>query len=335
MLDTNLWYEVENFFQVLKKENPNILEGTIASDPPYNAKWGYSDVSWTGSREEVKNIGFYQIACDHNYASAFGLQMVQGEFLPPGMTWWQNADDKSFDIVINESFRDLMDVENPLGIKVKYGSGEGKVIGVVKDFNFKPLKENISPLVLCFNPEASTRVYIKTNGKDKQTTLNYILDKYREMKPTHVSRPVVYSTINDEYNEIYKTELQTAKILTVFSFVAFFLSLIGVISMISFMVETRTKEIAIRKINGATAMDIILLFIKEIFRVAVIAWVVAIPVCYIIMKDWLQGYIFRTPLSWWIFILIPLLMIIITSLIITAQVYITAQQNPVESLRNE
>ena len=336
VLDTSLWYEVENFFQVLKKENPNILEGTIASDPPYNAKWGYSDVSWTGSREEVKNIGFYQIACDHNYASTFGLQMVQGEFLPPGMTWWQwTDDDKSFDIVVNESFRDLMGVENPLGMKVKYNSGEGKVIGVVKDFNFKPLKEKISPLILCFNPEASTKVYIKTNGKDKSTTLNFILAKNKEMKPAHANRPIIHRTINDEYNEIYKTEIQIAKILTVFSVVAFFLSLIGIISMISFMVETRTKEIAIRKINGATAPDIIMLFIKEIFWVALIASIAAIPVCYLVMNDWLQNYIFRTPLSWWIFTLIPLLMIGITSLIIAVQVYITARQNPVESLRSE
>lgn len=335
VLNTGLWYGVKDFFQVIKKENPNILEGTIASDPPYNAKWGYSDVSWTGSREEVKNVGFYQISCDHNYASAFGLQVVQGEFLPPGMTWWQWSDDKSFDIVINESFRDLMGVENPLGMKVKYSSGEGKIIGVVKDFNFKPLKEKISPLILCFNPEVSTQVYIKTNGKDKQTTLSYVLNKYKEMKPTHSNRPVVYGTINDEYNEIYKTEIQTAKILTVFSVVSFFLSLIGVISMISFMVETRTKEIAIRKINGATAPDIILLFIKEIFLVEVFASIVAIPVCYLLMADWLQSYIFRTPLSWWIFVLIPLLMILITCLIIAAQVYVTARQNPVESLRNE
>lgn len=335
VLDTGLWYEVKDFFQVLKKENPNIIDATIASDPPYNAKWGYSDVSWTGSREEVKNVGFYQIACDNNYASTFGLQMVQGEFLPSGMTWWQWTDDKSYDIVINESFRDLMGVENPLGMKVKYDSGEGKVIGVVKDFNFKPLKEKITPLILCFNPESSTQVYIKTNGKDRQTTLNYILAKNKEMKPAHANRPIIYHTINDEYNEIYKTEIQTAKILTVFSVVAFFLSLIGIISMISFMVETRTKEIAIRKINGATAPNIIMLFIKEIFWVALIASIAAIPVCYLVMNDWLQNYIFRTPLSWWIFSLIPLLMIAITSLIIAVQVYITARQNPVESLRNE
>lgn len=335
ILDTNLWYDADNFFQVIKSENPNIIEGTIASDPPYNAKWGYSDVSWTGSQEEIKNVGFYQIACDCHYASAFALQVVQGNFLPPGMTWWQDTDDKSFDIVINESFRDLMGVENPLGIKVKYNSGEGRVIGVVKDFNFKPLREKVSPLILCFNPEASTQVYIKTTGKDKQTTLNYILEKYKEMKPKYVDRPVIHRTVQDEYNEIYKIEMQTAKILTVFSIVAFFLSLIGVISMVSFMVETRTKEIAIRKINGATPMDIIMLFVKEIFRVAVIASVVAIPVCYIIMSNWLQSYVFRTPLSWWIFVLIPVLVILIISLIISVQVYMTARQNPVKSLRNE
>lgn len=335
ILDTDLWYEVEDFFQVITSENSNIIGGTIASGPPYNAKWGYSNVSWTGSREEMKNVGFYQIACDCHYASVFGLELVQGEFLPPGMTWWQWSDDKSYDIVINESFRNLMGVDNPLGITVNYGFYSGKIIGVVKDFNFKPLKEKISPLILSFNPEASTQVYVKTNGKDKEATLNYILSKYKEMQPTHAVRPIVYRTVEDEYAMIYSEEIQTAKILTVFSIVSFFLALIGIVSMISFMVETRTKEIAIRKINGATARDIILLFLREIFRIAAVASVIAVPVCYLLMSRWLQSYVFRTPLSWWIFMLVPVLMIVVTSLIIAVQVYLTARQNPVVSLRSE
>ena len=97
---------------------------------------------------------------------------------------------------------------------------EGKIIGVVKDFNFKPLKEPITPLIISFNPESSNNVYIKTTGRDKKATLDYIIAKYKEMKPDFKKHPVIYHTVEDEYNEMYETELRTAGMLSVF-FISF------------------------------------------------------------------------------------------------------------------
>ena len=336
VLQTSLWYNAESFFQVIKKENPNILDATISSSPPYNATWGYSGVSWEGSSDAAKEMEFTQIFCDHNYANTFGLELVSGEFIPPGLTWWQYSEEKSYNIVINESFQKLMGEDNPLGITVSYGWGmKGKIIGVVKDFNFKPLRSNITPLIISFNPEISNVVYIKTTGNDKQGTLDYILDKYKEMKPDYAQRPVAYHTVEDDYNKMYETELRTASMLSIFAIISFFLSLMGVISMTSFMIEKRTKEIAIRKINGANAVNIILIFVRDIIKIALIASAVAIPVCYAVMNNWLQGYVYRTTLSWWIFIVIPLFIIIITAIMIALQVYLTTRQNPVQSLRSE
>lgn len=109
----------------------------------------------------------------------------------------------------------------------------------------------------------------------------------------------------------------------------------GIISMLSFMIEKRSKEIAIRHINGAKIKDIILLFAGDIFKIVAITAIIAIPLCYILLSNWLQGYVYRTTLSWWIFLLIPLLIMAITLLVISLQVYFTAQKNPVESLKNE
>lgn len=336
MLDTSLWYDVESFITIIKKENPNIIDATIASSPPYNSQFGYSGVSWEGSDEDEKNLSYTQIFCDHHYANTFGLQLIDGQFIPPGLSWWQNSEQDSYNIVINEAFKEMMGEDNPIGITVKYAWGmKGKIIGVVKDFNFKPLKEKISPLIMSFNPEASSKLYIKTTGKDKQATLDYILEKYKEMKPDYAKRPVMYSTVEEEYRNMYQSELRTAKILSVFSVISFVLSLLGVISMISFMIEKRAKEIAIRKINGASIKDISLMFIKDITKVALLASVVSVPICYLIMHNWLQGYVYRTSLSWWIFIIIPAFIILVTSIIIAIQVYLTARQNPVESLRSE
>jgi putative ABC transport system permease protein len=336
VLETSLWYGAEDFIQVIKNENPNVTDASIASSPPYNASWGYSGVSWEGSSDAVKEIEFTQIFCDHHYANTFGLQMVSGEFIPPGLKWWQFSEDKSFNIVINESFQRLMGEENPLGITVTYGWGmKGKIIGVVKDFNFKPLRTGITPLIISFNPESSIAVFVKTTGKDRQETLNYILAKYKEMKPDFVNRPVMYHTVEDDYNKMYEAELRTAKMLSFFAIISFLLSLTGVVSMVSFMIEKRTKEIAIRKINGASVPDIIRLFARDIILLGLIASAVAVPVCYAVMYGWLQNYVYRTPLSWWIFISVPLSVILVTGIIIALQVRLTARKNPVESLRNE
>jgi len=155
------------------------------------------------------------------------------------------------------------------------------------------------------------------------------------MKPDYAQRPVAYHTVEDDYNKMYETELRTASMLSIFAIISFFLSLMGVISMTSFMIEKRTKEIAIRKINGANAVNIILIFVRDIIKIALIASAVAIPVCYAVMNNWLQGYVYRTTLSWWIFIVIPLFIIIITAIMIALQVYLTTRQNPVQSLRSE
>jgi putative ABC transport system permease protein len=336
VLESGLWYEAEDFIQEIKKENPNVMDASLALCAPFNASWGYSGISWAGSKEDVKKTEFIEISCDTHYANLFGLQLIAGEFIPSGLTWWQDSKDDSFNIVINEAFQKLMNEENPLGITVTYGYGrKGKIIGVVKDFNFKPLKEKITPLIISFNPEFCFNVYVKTNGQNPKETLKYILETYKKMKPDWSNRPVMYHTAEDEYIKMYATELRIAKLSLIFSILSFVLSLMGVVSMISFMAEKRTKEIAIRKINGATIFDIISLFIREIMKAGIIASIPAIVVSYLIMHQWLSNYIYRTSLSVWIFILVPALVFAIVGVVISLQIYWTARKNPLDSLRSE
>lgn len=336
ILNTMLWYGAEDFIRIIKKENPNVIDASIASSAPYNSSYNYSGVSWTGGKESSKEMEFTQIFCDHNYANTFGLRVIQGEFIPPGLTWWQYSEEKSFHIVINEAFKRVIGEENPLGITVDYAWGmRGKIIGVVKDFNFKPLKEPVTPLIISFNPEVCGTLYIKTTGKDKKATLDYILAKYREMKPDYRKTPVMYRTVEDEYEEMYETELRTMGMLSVFSVVSLALALMGIVGIISFMIEKRTRELAIRRINGARTGDIVRLFSRDILLVAAAASLVSIPVSYVLMYNWLQEYVYRTALSGWVFLLIPALIMLTTLLVIGSQVYLSVQKNPVDALRSD
>jgi putative ABC transport system permease protein len=336
VLETGLWYDAENYIQEIKKGNPNIVDASIAMCAPFNADYGYTGISWEGSKEDIQKTTFVEIACDTHYAEVFGLQLIAGEFIPSGLNWWQYSTDDSYNIVINEAFQKLMNEENPIGITVTYGWGQkGKIIGVVKDFNFKPLKEKITPLIISYNPEASFNVYVKTNGQNPKETLSYILETYKKMKPDYAQRPVMYHTAEDEYSEMYAAELRIAQLSLIFAILSFVLSLMGVVSMISFLLEKRTKEIAIRKINGASIFDIIRLFVKEIMTTGIIASLPAMIVSYWIMSQWIANYVFRTSLSVWIFILIPILVFVIAGATISLQIYWTARKNPLDSLRSE
>lgn len=124
-------------------------------------------------------------------------------------------------------------------------------------------------------------------------------------------------------------------VIVTFSVISLLLTLMGVISMLSFMIEKRSKEIAVRHINGAKTKNIILLFARDIFKIAIFTAIIAIPLCYLLLSNWIRSYVYRTRLNGWVFLLIPLLIMIATLLVISVQIYFTAQKNPVESLKNE
>jgi putative ABC transport system permease protein len=199
------------------------------------------------------------------------------------------------------------------------------------------LRNPITPLIISFNPEAMTQVYVKMSGKNRQTTLQYVLNKYQEVyqKDRETNRPVMYSMVDDDYKHLYQTELRTSKVLLIFSLASLCISLMGIFGMISLMLEKRTKEIALRKIHGAKAKDIIRLFIKEFSTLLCVAVVMSVPVAYWIMSRWIQDYAYRTPLSWWLFLTVVLLIFMLTIVLISLQVYRVARQNPINSLRNE
>ena len=346
IIDSGAWVNFEDFFTVIKRENPNIIDATYALSTPYHVKKSnFSNVSWAGSPEAVKEMEFGMIYCDWHYANFFGLQVIDGEFIQPRSLYgWGPIDDKTAQIVINESFRKLMGVDNPIGITVEYSNGNGSIkfsgtiIGVVKDFNFKPKKEPITPLIISLITQTPNHAaYIKTTSKNPKETLDYIREKYLEISypSQRVNRPFIYQTFEDEYNIMYKTELRMMKMATVFSILSLCLCMMGIVSMVSFMVEKRKKEIAIRRILGAETEDIISLFIMNFAKIIGVACVIAIPVSFIILLRWIQTYAFQTALSWWISVIVPVVVSLITAVLIAVQVFFTTRQNPAEVIKAE
>lgn len=341
-LSTGLWYESENYQQALCK-NPYILNATMAAYPPFDVQLGYSGISWEGCNEAVKETEVAMLSCDYRFASTFGLQVVAGEFIQPGYTWWQWSEEKSYSIVINESFARLLEMDNPLGTIVRYspfGSNytqEGKVIGVVKDFFFQPLQEAMIPLIINFNPEATTKMYVKIRPEKKAETLAFIEEQYYQHRVEEAGNNIPYriKPLDAVYENLYHKEIRLEKLLVFFSVLSIVLSCMGIFGMISFMLERRTREIALRKINGARVQDILLLFFKELGYLIVFASLVALPVSWVLIYRWMEQYAYRTTMGWWVFVLVPVSVWLLTVATVIVQVYYAARRNPVEALRSE
>lgn len=344
MLDTSLWYGSESFQQELCR-NPYIVNASMSSTAPFNVQWGYSGVDWQGNKEENKSITFAQIFCDYRYAATFGFQMVEGEFIQPKYTWWQWTTPKSFSIVINESFRKILNVPQAIGTTITYypyGDTnvpvEGVIIGVVKDFHVKPLQNDIPPLIISFNPEVTDRMFIKIKPENRAQTLQYIKDTYNRMKKddaVNKSRPFMLTPLDREYEQMYLKEVRLEKLLMLFSFLSIAISIMGIFSMISFLIEKRTREVAIRKINGATVRDILWLFGKEFSLQIGLSSLIALPVAALLLNRWMEQYAYRVSSGWWVFLLIPLLIAGITAATIFIQIRKAARQNPVDSIKVE
>ena len=243
--------------------------------------------------------------------------------------------------MINETFKKLLGVENPIGMTITYGGNyerNGKVIGVVKDFYFRPMNYEISPLIMAYNPEYTVFMYIKIDPKHEKEALQHIRNTYDKMRTDITllsTRPLVIAPLEKEYREMYKSETRLQQILGIFSLLSIVLSFMGIVSMVAFIIEKRTKEIGIRKINGATWVDIVRKFWREFLVLVGIAAVPAIAVSVWLTHSWLQQYVYRPAFGWWIFILVPVLIVAITAIILLLQVQGIAKRNPVECLKSE
>ena len=165
-----------------------------------------------------------------------------------------------------------------------------------------------------------------------QSAIKAIKDKWQQVNPEH---PFEYHFLDDTYDELYQNEIRTGSIVTWGMCIALFLTMLGLFAMAKFSSERRTKEIGLRKVNGAELIDILMLLNKDFLKWVVIAFMVSIPFSWYLVNSWLNSFAYRTSLSWWIFAMAGTIAIIISLATVSWQSYATAKKNPIDSLRYE
>ncbi|NDV56606.1 ABC transporter permease [Bacteroides sp. 519] len=337
-VNTNLWYNVDEYKQEILK-NPNVISvamGAHIVDYMKGYSWENNLMEWDTPSGGVDSLAMVQMWGDGDFIKTFGIELLKGElFTSDTKSYWSGS--YNYPTLINETAWKRMKLEDPIGMPIRnphHSWSKGVIVGIVKDFNFQPLRENIKPVLIRFSPESLLWLHIRIAPNNQQETIKFLEERYREMAPPFC-KVFNYKYLTDSLIQSYAQEQQQSRVLLIFTVLSIIIAMMGVFGLVALSTQQRTKEIGVRKVIGARTNRIVKMFCKEYLRWIIISFAIACPVAYIIMYNWLNSFAYRTSLSWWIFPLAGIIIFIITMITVIGQTYHTASQNPVTSLRYE
>ncbi len=267
---------------------------------------------------------------DIDFINHFGLNMAAGRAYSRDF-----PADTAKSLVINESAAKLFGYSDPQKIIGKHFSQwgrEGEVIGVVKDFNYLSLHKKIEPLALRLSPESSRYLTLKIKPENIQATVTNLKKVWANVAP---QRPFLYTFLDESFSRQYGADKRFRGLFTFFSGFAILIACLGLLGLATYTAQQRTKEIGVRKVLGASVGSIVQLLSKDFLKLVCVAIIIAIPLAWWAMSNWLQTFAFRIEIKWWMFLLAGALALVIALITISFQSIKAAIVNPVKSLRSE
>ncbi len=282
-------------------------------------------VNWDGkTTDDHVTFGVQQI--NYDFIETFGIQLKEGR------SFSEKFESDDAKIIFNEAAITAMGIENPIGTNVNLWGRERQIVGIVKNFNYESLHNKISPLFFILKPSNCKKIMLKIEAGMESDVINNIEKKYHEFNP---QSSFEYKLLDQDYQNLYAAEKRVVILAKYFAGIAIFISCLGLLGLAAFTTERRRKEIGIRKVNGATILEILFMLNKEFLKWVAIAFVIATPIVYYTMQKWLQNFSYKIELSWWIFALAGSLALIIALITVSFYTFLAASRNPVRALRYE
>jgi len=281
---------------------------------------------WTPEKQN-KDIGIdAQVwTVDNDYIQTLGMKIVQGRNFDPTMPT------DSQGVIINQTLANKLGYKNAIGKKVANSGAVFPIIGVVEDFNFETMRQQVGALAMQLGNSPSI-VSVKVNTTNMQGTMASISQVWKALSP---GQPIRYTFLDENFANMYADVQRMASIFTTFAVLAIIIACLGLFGLSAFMAEQRSKEIGIRKVLGASISSITALMSKDFVKLVVIAIVVASPIAWWAMSKWLENFAYQTPISAWVFILAGAAAILIALITVSFQSVKAALMNPVKSLKAE
>jgi putative ABC transport system permease protein len=320
--------QVKPKYELFKMEiltNPTILNASAVAY--YPGTQGFNQNAWWEGLAESDNSNHMDwIPVDQDFISTLKIKLVKGEFFP------KNISRKGPVVyVLNQLAVKKIGWNDPIGKQFDI-IGKGIVIGVVKDFNFKSLHNELKPVALTYYPEQFDNLMIKISTENIPSTLDFLKKKWESLFPQYAFE---FTFLNDDFQKMYKKETTTALIITYISLMALFVSCIGLFGLVLFTIDSRMKEIGLRKVVGSTSGGIVIMLNLEFIKWILVSFLIACPIIIYSMQKWLQYFAYRINLSWWIFAFAGIITIIISLLTVSWHTWNIASKNPVECLRHD
>ncbi len=278
---------------------------------------------WDGRPKDF-NPSLAPLQADPDFQQLLQIKIKEGR-------WFANDVSDRHNVLLNETAVKLLNIRKPVIGQRFIGRGDtGTIIGIVKDFHYRSLHDKIGPMVI--SNGMGTGVYIKTNQKNAAAAVAVATKIWKSYFPEDAFS---YDFLDETYNNLYKTEQQSATMITLFAVIAIMLSALGLLGLAAFAAEQKVKEIGIRKVLGASVQHIISLLSVDFLKMVLIASIIAFPIAWWAMNRWLQDFAYRISLSWWIFFSAAGIALFIALITVSFQAFKAAVANPVDSLRSE
>ncbi|MEM7297780.1 MAG: FtsX-like permease family protein [Bacteroidota bacterium] len=322
--DGKLDYESSEIFVDEVKKLPGVINAAGFSHDLLGDVGKTTGVSWDGKDPESK-IRFGNLEVGFGLIETFGMEMAQGR------AYSREFGDDDSKIILNEKAIEVMGMEDPIGKTFTLWRKSREIIGVVKNFHFESLHEEIKP---CFFQvfEGHGTIVIRISPGNEMQTIERIEDLYHAYNPALTFN---FTFFDQEYDALYKSEQQVASLSTYFAGIAIIISCLGLFGLVAFTAEKKQKEIGIRKVLGASVLNLVFLLSNDFARIIFLAIMIALPVSYWLMKLWLDSFVYRIELHFWFFVGSGLLALIIAIITMSAQTMKAALANPINSLKDE
>jgi hypothetical protein len=299
---------------------------SFISELPTTSSGATISVQWSGKDPTTQPL-FYNSAIDENFEEVFKATILEGH------GYGENAKADSINIIVNETALKTMgmSLEEAVGTRITIWGRERTIIGVVKDFNFKPVQEAIGPMFLDRNSWGGYAM-IRTQPGETEDAVKALEQICKEMNPNY---PFEYHFLDQDIDNLYKAEQRLSSLFNVFAVLAIVISCLGLYGLSAYLAERRTRELGIRKVLGASGFQLVYLLSATFTRPILIATVIAVPIAWYGMSQWLDGFVYHVAIDWTIFVIAFVSALVIAWLTVSFESIKAATTNPVNSLRSE
>ena len=307
---------------------PGVLSTTFSNMDPINIGNSTTSVSWKGKPEDREPI-FHALMVDYDYVETFEIELLAGRSHQRDM-----ASDSTGFLINEAALREAgwADPEEAIGEFYSLWGVDGTVIGVMKDFHIASMYTPIEPTIFAFYPNEANKLFIRLDANRMRESMASIEKIFHGEYPDY---PFTYSFLDQEFDKMYTSETRVSKLASLAAALAIFVACLGLLGLAAFSAEQRTRELSIRKVLGASSSQLIALMGKEFTLLVVISFLIATPISFYLLRDWLGQFAYRIELGWWVFTAAGLITLIIAWLTISWQALKAARANPADALRGE